>query len=457
MSLALRPGLASAAPPAEAAAPFGRRQGLAYGGLGLPLAFLALPLYVTLPHHYATQHGLPLALLGAVLLGTRLLDAAADPFIGQAVDHRFGHGRAAVLRWAAAAAVLLAAGFAALFFPLVAGQGALLAWLLVLLPLTCLAFSTLSVLHQAWGTRLGGDEARRARVVAWREGAGLVGVLLASVLPALAGLAATCVALAAGLAAGVALLGRAPAPTSLNQGRPAPAALGPGRPAATAPGETRPAGAVAWSLPWADARFRGLLGVFMLNGIASAVPATLVLFFVQDRLQAPAWAPLFLGAYFAAAALSLPAWLAVVRRTGLAGAWLAGMLLAVLAFAGAATLGAGDAQAFLAVCLASGVALGADLALPGALLNGVVQRSPRGLDGAGVYAGWWTAATKLNLGLAAGAALPLLGWAGYAPGARDAASLQVLALAYVGLPCVLKLAAAALLWRWQAAERRTDA
>ena len=445
MNVAAHPSLATPAPAPAEAASFGWQQGVAYGSLGLPLAFLALPLYVTLPHHYAVQHGLPLTLLGAVLLGTRLLDALADPFIGQAVDDRFDDGRAAVLRGAAAAAAVLTLAFTALFFPPVVGHAALLRWLLVMLPLTCLAFSALAVLHQAWGTRLGGDEARRARVVAWREGAGLLGVLLASVLPALAGLAATCVALAAALALGVALLARAPAPAW--------------------PGATPLQPSIAWSLPWADARFRGLLGVFMLNGIASAVPATLVLFFVQDRLQAPAWVPAFLGAYFGAAALSLPAWLALVRRTGLAAAWLAGMLLAVLAFAGAAALGPGEAFAFLLVCLASGAALGADLALPGALLNGVVQRGPGGLQAAGVYAGWWTAATKLNLGLAAGAALPLLGWAGYTPGARDAGSLQVLALAYVGLPCVLKLAAAVLLWRWRAGEqaaeraheRRTDA
>ena len=37
--------------------------------------------------------------------------------------------------------------------------------------------------------------------------------------------------------------------------------------------------------------------------------------------------------------------------------------------------------------------------------------------------GWWNAATKLNLGLAAGAALPLLAAAGYAPGQRDAQAL----------------------------------
>ena len=54
--------------------------GLRYGALGLPLAFVALPLYVLLPNHYASAtFGVPLATLGALLLGARLLDAIADP------------------------------------------------------------------------------------------------------------------------------------------------------------------------------------------------------------------------------------------------------------------------------------------------------------------------------------------------------------------------------------------
>jgi len=53
----------------------------------------------------------------------------------------------------------------------------------------------------------------------------------------------------------------------------------------------------------------------------------------------------------------------------------------------------------------------------------------------------WTLATKLNLALAAGIALPLLGYFGYAPGARDPAAVQALALVYAAAPCVLKLGA----------------
>jgi Na+/melibiose symporter-like transporter len=77
----------------------------------------------------------------------------------------------------------------------------------------------------------------------------------------------------------------------------------------------------------------------------------------------------------------------------------------------------------------------------------VIQRSGHGAAAEGVYVGWWNSATKLNLGLAAGAALPLLALAGYQPGQRDPQALQALSLAYVAVPCALKLMAAALLWR----------
>ena len=57
--------------------------GWRYGFLGLPLAFVALPLYVLLPNHYAREFGVPLAALGTLLLAVRLLDAVMDPWLGR--------------------------------------------------------------------------------------------------------------------------------------------------------------------------------------------------------------------------------------------------------------------------------------------------------------------------------------------------------------------------------------
>lgn len=427
------PGQGAPAGQADAndpSAAFDAASGLRYGALGLPLAFLALPLYVVLPSHYAQQFGMPLATLGVVLLATRGLDALLDPLIGGAVDRMFARSAGVTLAVASAAAVAIGAGFTSVFFPphsiTAMRQDGLLIWLAISLILTYLAFSVLTVIHQAWGTRLGGDAPQRARIVAWREGFGLIGVLTASVVPALFGMGATSVVLAIALALGVALLARAPRVPQLH-----PRTHGD-----------------RW-LPWRNARFRALILVFMLNGIASAVPATLVLFFVRDRLQLPAWEPAFLFAYFAAAALSVPLWVRLVNCAGLVRAWLTGVALAVTAFAIALALGVGDGVGFLAVCIASGAALGADLTIPGALLTGTIDRAGHRAGGEGIYLGWWNAATKLNLGLAAGAALPLLALAGYAPGARDAHALHALAIAYVAVPCTLKALAGALLWRWR--------
>ena len=211
----------------------------------------------------------------------------------------------------------------------------------------------------------------------------------------------------------------------------------------TPDGTASPAGALAG--PWRVEAFRRLLLIFLVNGIATAVPATLVLFFIRDRLQAQAWEPVFLASYFAAGALSMPLWVRLVGRWGLARAWRAGMMLAVVTFAWAATLGSGDVAAYALVCVASGLALGADLALPGALLAGVIQRAGHSARLEGAYFGWWNFATKLNLALAAGIALPLLGLFGYAPGAQDEAALQSLTVVYCLLPCALKLLAAGLL------------
>ena len=98
------------------------RQGLAYGLLGRPLAFVALPLYVLLPHHYASAYGMPLATLGTVLLLARLTDAAIDPLLGRLSDKLFARSVVAVWAVGAVSAVAMATGLGALFFPAVTSR-----------------------------------------------------------------------------------------------------------------------------------------------------------------------------------------------------------------------------------------------------------------------------------------------------------------------------------------------
>ena len=404
-----------------------RKTSAAYGLLGLPLAFVALPVYVHLPNVYAQQYGVPLAALGAVLLLSRSIDAVVDPWLGRWGDKLYRHSWQAVWLAAVLMALAVALGFAALFFPPAAALSptALLVWVGAALTLSHLAYSGLGILHQAWAARQGGGGMAQSRWVAWREGFALVGVLLASALPALWGWGPTTALLVLMLALGLFSWRRVARSALVSN-----AALVPGLAVGS-----------LWQ-PWQHAGFRRLLMVFMLNGLASAVPATLVLFFVQDLLQAPkAMEPLFLGLYFAAGALSFPLWLKVIDRIGLLRTWATGMALSVLAFVSVVTLGAGDTTGFLVVCALSGMALGADLTVPGALLNQLIDRCGERGRTDGAFMGWWNLATKLNLALAAGLSLPLLGVWGYAPGQQGADAVLALGLAYGLLPCVLKLLA----------------
>ena len=407
------------------------RAGLSYGALGLPLAFAALPLYVVLPHYYASNLGLPLATVGALLLLVRLLDAGADPLLGRVSDRLYRRNVYVALSALGVAALFLAAGMVGLFFPWVRGTSALAVWMTLGLLFTCLAHSLLVIAHQVWGVRLGGDSLQRSRIVAWREGLGLVGVVTASALAVVWGAGTMLWVFVSALLLSWLALWLAPRPPFINE-------------LEQLRERRRPQ---LWQ-PLTQAPLRRLLCVFLCNGIASAIPAALMLFFAQDRLLAsPAQTAVFLILYFVCAAFSMPFWLRLIARFGLERAWLMGMLLAVFCFAWAAGLQGGQIVAFAVICALSGAALGADLAVPGALLALLIER--HGAQGAhdGAYLGWWNLVAKLNLALAAGATLPLLQWLGYEPGSQDPMALQRLAWMYALLPCVFKLIAAALLYR----------
>lgn len=398
---------------------------LAYGLLGLPLAFAALPVYVHVPRFYAAERGVELALLGGVLLALRLGDAVIDPWLGRLAD-RLPRRRLLLL-----ALPLCAIGFVGLFNPPApAGVG----WLATMLALTCLGHSLASIVHQAWGAAAGRDPLQRTRLTAAREGCMLAGVLLAAVLPTWLG--------GGDPDSGLGRLGWLLPPLLALAFWLGPYRQGQALPAMPDRNRQDDATGGDWRRLLATPAVRRLLGLFVLNGVASALPATLFLFFVADVLGRPEAGGPLLGLYFLAGAAGLPLWLKLAGRLGRPLAWLLGMGLAGLSFLLAGTLQAGDLPLFALICLCSGLALGADLALPAALAADLGER----LGCSGTLFGIWNLCAKLNLALAAGLALPLLALFGYTPGSDATTALS---LTYAVLPLLFKSLAAGLLWRWR--------
>ena len=404
-----------------------------YSTLALPLAMAALPIYVHVPNYYATKLGAPLAWIGLILFAARLLDAIQDPLLGHLSD------RAAGGRWGRFALVLfgiplLASGFVALFQPPVTGAVAVSWWLAGSMVVVYVGFSAASVSYLAIGAELSTDYHERTRITAARATFGILGVLLAATLPEV-------LSHHSAETSGVVQFSLLFVPVlllcSLLTWR-------------LTPQHTQMSSEMQrpWTQMFAPLRqveFRWLLAAVIPSGIAGAIPATLILFFVEDVIGTPRLSGFFLAAYFLAGALSMPAWVGLSRRMGKKNAWLLGMLMAVAAFVWAFALGAGDVVPFVIVCVMSGVAYGAELALPPSILADVVDRRGSEHNANGAYFGLWQMIEKLNLAAAAGIALPLVSLLGYEPGSGSGNTLA-LSTTYALLPCAIKLVGAAVLW-----------
>jgi Na+/melibiose symporter-like transporter len=401
-----------------------RSQLINYGAFGLPLAMVALPIYMFVPQFYAARFGLSLSLIGSALLLAHLLDAFVDPLIGLWIDRQGG----AYVRALHYGLPLLVCGFITLFHPPQSIGGGAFVWFMCTLMVVYLGFSLASISYQSWGAALTQALSQRSQVTGIREASGLVGVIIAATLMTVSNPSWLSLAFVTALTSTALLLLRyAPRPSSQLH--------------------FNKSNISARQVLLSNLRFRWLFGVFLLNGIAAAIPATLFLFFVNDRLLLAQYAGVFLIVYFLSAAVSMPLWVALAKIRGERVAWLWAMLLAIFTFIWAYFIGAGEVTGFALICLLSGAALGADLALPPALLAAVIGAAGHSGKHEGVYFGVWNWATKLNLALAAGIALPALQFMGYGIGTTDESGLHALAIGYAVLPCVLKISAALLLSR----------
>ena len=121
------------------------------------------------------------------------------------------------------------------------------------------------------------------------------------------------------------------------------------------------------------------------------------------------------------------------------------MPLAIAGFIGAAFLPVGRSLGMATICAASGAALGAEMVILPVLFSSALHKAGlRASEGFGL----WSFAGKLGLAITSFALLPVLQGAGFTPGQTNSdQALWALTLCYAVLPCALKLAAVAMVWR----------
>ncbi len=412
---------------------------LAYAAPAFALAVVGIPIYVYVPKFYTDVVGVHIVVLGYLILGVRLFDAVTDPLIGFISDRtrtRFGRRRPFI----AGGALMLALSITFLFNPPEQSPTFETVWFGTWIFCVFLFWTLVEVPYESLGPEITFDYHERIALFAWRDGALIAGTLIAAGSPA--------------LVSRLLDLSNTPADERSKffwiAGIYAPLVVIFCWWCISAIREQNPKGDPLRPGLWKEFRtvlqnrpFVILIISYTIAAFGSNLPATLILFYVEYVLQSKA-ADLFLALYFLTGIVFLPGWVFLGKRTGKKVAWILSMLINTGAFVGVFFLGPGDTHIYGILVFFSGIGFGATIALPSAMQADVIDYDEllTGERREGHYIGLWSITKKLAAALGVGAALTLLGRAGYEPNrVQPDQVILMLRLLYALIPSLCNLLA----------------
>jgi Na+/melibiose symporter-like transporter len=423
-----------------------RRTLLAYGSLGFPIAILGYPMALFLHPYYAGELGLGLAAISTVLLVSRLTDFITDPLMGWISDRtrtRFGRRRPYIVL----GLPVMMLGIWKLFLPeppvdiwymLIWNSVVYLGWTIMLLP------------YSAWGAELTDDYMTRASITATRQFYTIAGLIGASLViwyyqeildltrpgEVLSGIGLTLLVM---FPVGVVVL------LALVRERPV-----------TSP-ERRQSWIRSISSMLKIGPFRRMVYVALAIVIGEASRHAVLVFFMNDVLEAGGKIGRMFILYYTVGAAAIPLWQWLARRYGKHRSLAIAMTNSALMVFATAFLGAGDFNIFIVFYVLKGMSFGAFAYLPLAMIADIVDvdtavtRQKR----AGMFFAVFGAVDKIGIAIGLFIALQFLSLSGYDPQvAPNEAGLLMIRLEYAVIPTFFFLLASYLVWNYPLTSER---
>ena len=284
-----------------------------YSIIVFPLAFAGIPIYIHAPDYYSTNLGIKIEAIGISLLILRLLDAFLDPLIGYVSD-KFFYLRDKFI-YIGAANLLL--GFWMIFHPL---NENILLWFILSVFICTLGFSMVIINVQAFGGVWNIHKEKIVTVMTIREGIGLIGLLIASITPPLLYIyfknnnfhilsiiliVLTALSLIFFYSWHRAAEIKKPANNQKNRN---------------------------FRKILKNPRVKLFFTSYFFNSFATSIPATIIIFYVRDYLNAESYLGLFLLIYFLSGAASMPLWKYLSNKFSSIYSWFLSMIFAFLSF-----------------------------------------------------------------------------------------------------------------------------
>ena len=151
-----------------------------YSLADMPINMALFPVLVFIPKFYTSEIGVPLAVVGAIMLAIRIFDVFTDPLFGYITD-RFETPWGRRRFWIALATPIMMLSIYQLFLP---PEDAGTVHMAIYMFLLSIATTMMIIPYYAWAAELSPDYNERSRITGWRSMMGVLGSLSAQLAPA---------------------------------------------------------------------------------------------------------------------------------------------------------------------------------------------------------------------------------------------------------------------------------
>ena len=422
---------------------------LAYGLPALPLASLYFSIYVLIGEFYFKNYGLALSIIGSIFIIIRLFDAFTDPIMGYISDNfplRFGKRKP----WVLIGGILFIFSTWMLFVPIYKSVDVeyFFFWLLI----SAIGWTIAYAPYYAMGAELSMDYLERSKVTFCRELFTILGIIFASLLYSISfdfdnkifksgigsniGLFQICIFSSVFFVLSMFLF-------LLSKSN--------SKEVSYDKNNILNIFEIFISLK-KQKLMRKLLFSHFINGLANGLPPALFVFYVNSVLKSPEFTGILLFLYFLGALVGVPLWIFISNKLDKHRVWCYAMVYSCFIFIFVLFLKEYDLIFFAIICILSGLALSADLAIPSSIQADIIDLEylKTGKRLTGQFFAFWGLVSKAAIAISTGVALILLDIIGFKSDENNGKNiLFAVSFIYAGLPIILKMFSIYLMWNFK--------
>ena len=399
---------------------------LPYGVVGIPVAFLGLPIFIYLPTYFVQNLNIDALSVGLALFLARLFDMIIDPYIGNITNKSKDKYKFMLIF-----SIIVIISLYFLINPVFLN----FTWLLLFSFLTYLSYSFILIPYLSLNSTLAKDENHSSKLSFSREVFIIFGTLIALLIPYIFDLSAD---LKKSLDSLFLFLLITLIPIVLYSRYKINHYQNSLKTKDLEPNIENKFFSLLINYFKKARKNRSLMFAFLFNNTANALSATMFIMYTEHILNLKDDLGLFLMIYFLSAIIGFSFWLKLSQKISKENTWIVSILVSCVAFFAVVFLGQGDKTLYILVCIVTGFCLSCDMAIPSSIQADLTKKLDEIRD---ILFGFWAMITKLALGLAVLVSFSILYFTSYEQTNINTQSYYMIIFLYCVLPIFLKFIA----------------